>query len=365
MILHFYFARRFLRAFLGLALVFAVLVVLFDLIEQVRRLADTPASFGQAFGLALLHTPETLYEILPLIMVLATVATFVGLARTSELIVSRAAGRSALVSLASPVLVAFLLGALALGLLNPIVAATSKRYSTLMDIYLSGGASTLSFSTEGLWLRQGDEGGQTVIRAARANAEGTKFYDVTFHSYAAEGGLTRRVEARTAELREGAWQLTHAKLWPLDGTGNPEATAETHADFRIPSTLTVDRIRDSFGQPATIAIWDLPDYAAALQEAGFSARRHMVWLQTELARPFFLMAMVLISAAFTMRHTRLGRTGLAVLTSVMMGFSLHYVKNFAQILGENGQIPVMAAAWAPPVAALMLSVGLVLQMEDG
>ncbi|MGR3198079.1 MAG: LptF/LptG family permease, partial [Paracoccus sp. (in: a-proteobacteria)] len=55
----------------------------------------------------------------------------------------------------------------------------------------------------------------------------------------------------------------------------------------------------------------------------------------------------------------------AVLTSILMGFSLYYVKNFAQILGDNGQIPIWVAAWAPPVASLMLSVGLVLQMEDG
>ncbi|HAW48691.1 MAG TPA: LPS export ABC transporter permease LptG, partial [Roseovarius sp.] len=43
----------------------------------------------------------------------------------------------------------------------------------------------------------------------------------------------------------------------------------------------------------------------------------------------------------------------------------HYVRNFAQILGENGQIPVALAAWVPPVAALFLAVGLILHLEDG
>jgi lipopolysaccharide export system permease protein len=180
MILHFYFARRFLKSFLGLMLVFTLLIMLFDLIEQIRRLSDTTAGFSQALGLTMLHVPETLYEMIPLIVVLATVAMFVGLARSSELVVTRAAGRAALVSLMSPVLVAFGIGVFALALLNPIVAVTLKRYSAMTEFYLSGSNAALSFSSEGLWLRQGDDDGQTVIHAGRANAEGTQFYGVTF-----------------------------------------------------------------------------------------------------------------------------------------------------------------------------------------
>ena len=75
--------------------------------------------------------------------------------------------------------------------------------------------------------------------------------------------------------------------------------------------------------------------------------------------------LVLIASAFTMRHTRFGNTGIAVLASVLIGFALYFVRNFAQILGESGQISVLLAAWAPPVASVMLALGLLLHMEDG
>ena len=75
--------------------------------------------------------------------------------------------------------------------------------------------------------------------------------------------------------------------------------------------------------------------------------------------------MVLISSAFTMRHARFGRTGIAVLSAVLLGFTLYYIRNFSQILGENGQIPILLAAWAPPIASVMLALGLLLHMEDG
>lgn len=85
----------------------------------------------------------------------------------------------------------------------------------------------------------------------------------------------------------------------------------------------------------------------------------------ELAQPLLLAAMVLIGASFTMRHTRFGRTGVMVLSALGLGFSLFFIRNFAQILGETGQLPIAMAAWGPPVAAVLLPLGLVLHWEDG
>ena len=49
----------------------------------------------------------------------------------------------------------------------------------------------------------------------------------------------------------------------------------------------------------------------------------------------------------------------------LWGFALYFMRNFAQILGENGQIPVALAAWGPPAAAVLLPISLLLHLEDG
>jgi lipopolysaccharide export system permease protein len=338
-------------------------VGLVDLVEQVRR-AESDMTFRQVLGLTLLNLPSGIYEFLPLIVILSAIALFMGLARSSELVVTRAAGRSGLAALVGPAIVAALIGALAVAMLNPIVAATSTRYAELREAY-EGGGSVLSIGREGLWLRQGDARGQTVIRAARTNPEATVLFDVSFVEYLADEGPVRRIEAARAELGDGAWRLSEAKVWPLGEGVNPEAAAERLERLTVPSSLTQDRIRDSFGQPSAVAIWRLPDFIGQLEDAGFSARRHAVWLQMELARPLFLVALVIVAAGFTMRHPRAGRTGIHVLAAVLLGFGLHYIRNFAQILGETGQLTPWIAAWTPPVAALLLALGLVLQREEG
>jgi len=316
-------------------------------------------------ALVLLNVPWANYEILPLVMTLAAVALFLGLSRSSELIVLRASGRSALRGLLGPVLVALAIGVLSLVMGNPIVAATAKRHNDLKLSNRGGSLSALAIASEGLWLRQGSAEGQTVIYAVRASSDFGTLYAPNFVDFATDGRPLRRINAETARLAEGEWHLVNAKIWTLDQAVNSEATAEQRATLTLRSDLTQDRILESFGHPEFIPIWELPRFIDQLEQTGFSARRYAIWFHTELARPVFLVAMVLIAAAFTMRHMRGVNVGLMVMSAVLIGFGLHYIRNFALILGENGQIPILLAAWAPPVAAIFLALGILLHLEDG
>jgi lipopolysaccharide export system permease protein len=362
--LHLYFARRFLVLLVGVLAAFGLMLLLIDLIEQIRRFGDEGVGFGQILTLTALSLPATLYQILPLIVILATLSLFLGLARSSELVVTRAAGRSALRAVTAPAIVAFLFGVFSVAALNPIVTATTARYEVLSDRFQGRVASVLSISDEGLWLREGSASGQTVISAASSNPDGTVLRDVSFLGFDLDGTPAWRIEAASAQLGAGRWDLTDGKRWEFDAA-NPERAAQAFDAFSLPSSLTREQIRTSSGTASTIPVWALPGYIDRLERAGFAARSHRVWLHMELANPFFFAAMVLVAAAFTLRHVRFGRHGLMILFALLSSFSLYFVRNFAQILGENGQIPVLLAAWAPPVATLLLPAGLLLHLEDG
>lgn len=365
MTLSLYIARRFLGSVGRVFLAFLVILMLIDMIEQLRRFSDAGLGLAGAARLSLLSVPETLYRILPLILILGAIANFLGLARSSELVVVRAAGRSALRFLVTPLVVSVALGLLAVAFFNPLVAATSKAYDDARAELTQGGRSVLSVADTGLWLRQGSPEGQTVIQAARTNLDGTELFGVTFLGFDQDGRPTRRIEAETAKLIAGAWELTGTKTWDLTAA-NPEVTAVKAAGpVALPSDLTPERIRDSFGTPSAIGFWDLPDYIADLERAGFSARAYKLWYQMELALPMLMAAMVLVAAGFTMRHVRFGGTGRMVLFALLAGFGFYFLRNFAQALGDSGQIPILLAAWSPPVAAVMLSLGLLLHLEEG
>jgi lipopolysaccharide export system permease protein len=359
-----YILRGFLRALVAVFLVIAFVILLFAMVENLRRFGETGASMGDVLSITLLNAPEVLYQVFPLVLMLASLVTFLRFARTSELVVMRAAGVSALRLIGIPVAAAVVLGAIFVAAVNPFVAASIKRGVALEEEFRNQGRSLFSISPEGVWLRQADAQGQTVIQAARSNADGTILSRVRMHRFDREGSPYARIEAPAARLTPGAWVLEQAVTWRRDPDGRFTRVAES-GRVTLPTDLSADQIRDSFSPPETVGFWHLGRFIAQMEESGFSGQRHRLFLASELAKPALFAAMVLIGAAFALRPTRFGQTGVMILLAVLAGFALYFLKDFSESLGARGQIPLLVAAWTPPVAAILLALGLLLHLEDG
>lgn len=372
MTLWLYIARRFLGTVLAAFLGVLTLVVLVDLVELMRSNSAGRASFFDLLGMAMLHAPSITITAAPFTVLLASMTCFAVLARRSELVVTRGAGVSVWRLITPAVMVAAVLGVVSFAVYNPISSAFADRFETLEARYLKQGTSRLSVSPDGLWLRQGTEQGQTVILARRAAATIERLWDVSVFQFNTTDKLYRRIDARTAVLEDRAWRLNAVQQWDLAATPSEQSDAalvETMGvsidQMRLPTDLTVEHIRDSFAAPQTIGFWALPSFIDVLEDSGFSSARHRMHWYGLLSAPVVFVAMVLIGAGFSMRHARFGGLGYMAMGCVMCGFGYFFLSDIANALGASGTVPVLLAAWAPPVSAILFSLGLLLHLEDG
>ena len=364
--LNLYLLRRHLGGIAMAALAAMVLVMVGDLVELSGERVAEGAAPAPIVTMAFLHMPSILSETLPFIVLLGSLAAFLRLARSSELVVTRAAGMSVWRLLRAPVACAAVLGALAFAVWNPIAASTLARYELLDSRHFDGRESLLSLSAEGLWLRQSSPEGQTVINASRASDNGEELVGVQIFEFDEGGLLVRRMAARRAELVPGAWRVERARIWDLSDEGAfAVARGRDVEEVEVVTDLTSSRILESFADPQALSFWDLDAFIDTLDASGFSSVRHRLHQQIELAQPLMFVAMVLIAAGFSMRHVRFGSIGVRVLLCVISGFAIFFLSDFTQALGAAGTIPVPLAAWVPPVAALLLATSLLLHLEDG
>lgn len=364
MILELYLMRRIGVSFLIVSGVFLGMLLLLDMVEQMRRLAAASISFAQAFRLAILNLPEGFYEIAPLVLMLSAMWVGLAMSRSSEFVVIRATGRSIPRLLVAPTLAMLVASMGFVAVVNPLVAGASRESARVVAQIRDLPTSAVALLQEGLWLRQADALGGTVIHAAVAEDTGTLLHDVTFLVFHAQDGVARRLQADRAELRPGHWQLQDVKSWNLAEI-NPEQAAENLPVLVVPTDLTPEQIRDNFAQVRTIPLMQLPAFIAALERAGFAALEHRMRLQMELALPLMLCGMALMALALSIHHMRAGTAGLRALITILAGFSLFFLRNFAQVLGESGQVPVLLAAWGLPVATFLMALGLLLNLEEG
>ena len=361
-----YIARVFSLAVLAMLAGLSGLVSLFDFIELLRRSATKPdATFGLVSEIAALRLPWVSMQILPFAVLLGGIYAFWKLTRSSELIVARAAGVSAWQFLAAPVLCAIALGAAATAGVSPISAVMRGRAEALDNAYLRAGGGPLALNGGQLWVRQADRGldrqGVAIMHAMSVNLAGGDLLarDVSIFRLDGQDRLLERIEARRARLASGLWQLDDAR------TTTPGHVPVPASTLGLPTDLTVSRVEESFASPDTFSVWALPGFIAMLDRSGFSSIRHRLHFQELLALPLLAGTMSLLSAGFSMRPSRRGGVAQMLGSGVAAGFSLFLVSKIAGEFGQSGALPPALAAWAPAASGLLLSVALLLHLEDG
>jgi len=355
-----YLGRQFL---LGIGFVLGILlalIFLIDVVELLRRAAGREAAgFGLILGMAALNLPSLAQKVLPVATLFGAILTFSRLTRSHELIVARAAGVSVWQFLAPALVIALLLGTFMVTLFNPLAAIMSSRYEQLEGRFLEGRQSLLAVSSTGLWLRQADEFGQSVIHARHVSSAGTELRDVIVFLYKGTDEFTGRIDAKGAMLLDGRWRLTDALL---TRAGRP---ALRLPEYEIKTTLTLAQIQEGFASPQTLSFWSLPSFIRTLELAGFSATRHRLHWHSILSTPLLLAAMILLAATFSLRLTRSGHTGLLLGAGVLTGFLLYFVSDVVHAFGIAGNLPVILAAWTPTGVCTLLGLSLLLHLEDG
>lgn len=355
-----YLAKQFL---LNVAIVFAFcltiafVISVVDLLQRTSGREDVP--FNIIIEMALLKLPNLTEKMMPFAVMFGAIWCFARMTRSQELIIARAAGVSAWLFLTPALVVALLIGAFMTTVYNPFAATLISRFEELQARYIAGRPSLLAVSNNGLWLRQGDEKGQTVIHAKGVSHSGLHLQDVVLFIYVGKDTFSGRIDAKVASLQQEKWHLQEAWV-----TG-PERPAVFYPILDVKTSLTHDQIQESFATPETIAFWDLPQFIEQAESAGFSATKHRLHYHALLAAPVLLCAMIFIAAAFSLRLARLGGAARLIVSSVLTGFVLYFFADVSRALGISGVVPVVLAAWAPATTALLLGMAYMFNQEDG
>ncbi len=361
-----YVARVFMASVTGMLAALTGLIWLFDFIELLRRSATKPdATFAIVAEIGALRLPWISMQILPFAVLLGGILAFWRLTRSSELIVARASGVSAWQFLAAPLMCAVALGAFATAAVSPVSAVMRGRAEAMDNAYLRTGGGPLALNGGQLWLRQSDAEltpqGVAILHAHVVNLHDGELIanDVSIFRLDANDHLLQRVEASQAQLDDGDWRLSNARtILPGHLPSPPRALA-------LATNMTVARVQESFAPPDTLSFWALPGFIALLEHSGFSSIRHRLQFQTLLALPLLAGTMTLLAAGFSMRSSRRGGVAQMIGSGVAAGFALFMISKVAEEFGQSGALPPSLAAWAPAASGLMLSVALLLHLEDG
>lgn len=376
----------FREAVMGLALtlgVITVTILMVDVVEQMRTIGSRAnVSIWTASRLTLMKTPGLLIETLPFATLIGSILTFSQLNRRSEIPAMRAAGISAWRFLGPAIVLAGLVGAVMVTVIDPLATRLEADYVNERAHILNQRAP--SAGAGGVWLSQGDltsEGsrraggsvleenpeGQAIIHARRVVGRAESLEDVTFFYFRAGPGgpgdriFTHRIDAGRARLVPGFWQLDGGVVENRFGGGE----VRRQDALALPTNLKPETLLSRYASSKTIPFWDLASFITDNRRAGMDVEPYVLKLHTLLATPVLMAAMTLIGAVVCLRLARSGGLTRLIGAGALSGFLLFFVTRVAGGLSASGAAPPEAAAWCPPLIALFSVLAILAHNEDG
>jgi LPS export ABC transporter permease LptG/LPS export ABC transporter permease LptF len=352
LILDRYVARLYLRM---VALTFVSLLGIFyissfiDLSDKLFKGKATLGMLSQYFWFA---TPQFVYYVIPISLLIATLVTIGLLTRNSELIVMRACGIS-LYRVAMPLLAfAALASGILFGLEERVLADANRQADQLNQVIRTGTARTFDILNR-RWVvgRNGAIYHYEYYEPRRKELTQLSIYDFDARNWS----LVRRTYVASAAFdksslatgRTGAgWITRQGWVRELDASGGVRAYVPFNG-----RSVTLEP-PDYFGteQPEAdrMTYAGLRRYIAEMRAAGFNVMPFLVDLHQKVSFPFVTIIMTLLAVPFAVTTGRRGALyGIGV--GIVLAMVYWTANNLFGAVGDAGLLSPLLAAWAPNI----------------
>ncbi|MEN2494516.1 MAG: Lipopolysaccharide export system permease protein LptG [Hyphomicrobiaceae bacterium hypho_1] len=360
MIIKFYIARKFCLMVSITFLVCASLIFMIDFVELLRESGKKGnVSLVLLIQLVMLRVPAYTEIFLTFAVLVGSLASLLIFARRSELAVMRAGGISVWGVLAPCTLIAFILGLFSTTLYNTL-AANSRALAEEKYALVFGKSSNFLKQTSGLpWLRQDGIDGPSIISAKAVTEKGLRLLKVNVYQYNENYEFVESINAKTAKLFDGYWLLEDGLIIR---PGNPSVPFK---DYIVSSYLSPAKVRDALGSVISLSFWELPKLIESVEQTGLPTTAYRVQYQLLLARPFLLVAMVLLAATVSLKSFRSGGTQIMVVYGLTGGICFFLLAEISRQFGASGIIAPWVAVWVPILSTCLIASAILLHQEDG
>jgi LPS export ABC transporter permease LptF/LPS export ABC transporter permease LptG len=346
--------------YLGMILsTFLVLVVVFTLFELLGDIMRNQVPPSVVAEYLLNVTPYLLYNVAPLVMLLAVLVTFGLMQRSNELTAIKATGVS-IYRVVMPVIVAA--GVLAVGLFFAdqfYLPHTNKRQEALHN-QIKGKPAQTYLRPDRKWIfgQHNDIYYYQFFDPDRDTFGNVTVFQLNRPSFV----ITRRIHADRAHWADNLNRWVYEQGW--DRSLNVAAIVNYHpfdvATFpELPETPAY--FKKEVKQYTEMNYEELRRYIRDLQQSGFDVVRLRVQLNKKLSYPLITLIMAILAIPFAVSTAKKGAiTGVAVAVGIAVFYTV--VSRLFEAMGDLSQLPPALAAWSPDLIFVLVGGYLILKV---
>ena len=349
LILDNYILKQFLSTF-GLVLVSFLLLMLiftfFELLGDIIRNRTPLVTVGEYLVNLM---PNLIYNLTPLCTLVAVLATFGGLNRTSELTAMKATGISLYRVMVPVLVIAAILGAALFAFDESYLPGANRRQEALRSIIKGKPAQTFLRPDQQWIFGKQDPGKPSRIYYYEFfDPELDRFANLSVFEFDPDTfALSQRIFATSAHWEPALHQWIFENGWDRTFKGD---AMRSYTNFDVQTFPGINEDPSYFKkenrQSQEMSFGELNRYIHDLGQSGFDTIRLRVQLNRKLAYPLITLVMSILAIPFALSMGRRGSlTGIAAAIGLTVAYWV--VDGTFGAMGNVNMLPAFLAAWSP------------------
>ncbi|WP_396434800.1 LPS export ABC transporter permease LptG [Limnohabitans sp.] len=334
------------RAVLFVAVGFLALFLLFDVVDELQslsRLAAQGYQLQHALLYVALKTPDHLYELLPISVLIGSIFVMARLAQSSEFTILRTGGLEPWMALSALLKLGLVFVAITF-YLGDYAAPWAERQAQQIKAPFQGQLTT---GKTGAWLREKQQNQQFAVNVRRFDGI-NQMQEVRIHAFNDKGQLLRITTAQQASIQAGRWLLSGVedKFLLLPSADKPAQFSATKlASLVWPTGISTDMVAAALLSPDRMSTWELFSYMNHLSANNQNAQRYEIEFWRKVFYPLSCLVMLVLALPFAYLHFRSGQIAGHVFGGVLAGISFALLNNVFSFVGnlQNWQ-PLLTSA---------------------
>ncbi|MCB0393454.1 MAG: LPS export ABC transporter permease LptG [Bdellovibrionales bacterium] len=349
-------AKIFALYFLGAITVLLTLYLSVDAMSSMMSM-DAPGLTWAKYYFFML--PSIIYQLLPIVSMIATIFTLSGLNRSNELTAMFSLGMS-LARISAPILILVSLVTVFTFFLGDRVVPRAnqlKNYTYFVEIKKKPGLYS-TVKTNKIWYRSKN----ILFNIKTLDVKNRKAFGATFYYFDSDWNLVQLISAREVHMVDTTWKLKDGVLTIYEEKSNLPLT-KSFMEKTISLDEDVGDLKSGADSSEVLTSRELRGFIEKNKEAGLDTLHYEVDFHAKYGFAFSAFVMAFLGIPFSARHVRSGGVAMSIGACIVLGFVYWSLYSSGQALGRHGAIPAVLAVWIPNISMLGLTGWFLLRLK--
>ena len=351
-----YLFKKFSKKILLISIIFFVLVLIINLIEESNFLKESNTTFTTPVILTFLNGPSLLYEMFPFIFLVSTQFFFIDIYENKEIETLRLFGVNNFSLLKFLSIISFIFGFFIITIFYNFSSILKNEYLKIKNNYADDKKYLAVITKNGIWIKDTIDNNTVIINADKIIDEFLISSSITILDQNFE--IDKNIIAEKINIKNKKWILYKAILTQADNS------SKKYEEIEFKSNFDLERINNLFSDLTSLTYLELLKLEKDYNSIGYSTDEIEIQKHKFYSLPFLLCIMTILGTIIMIHNKFKKNLLLNLFIGIFFSVIIYYLSHFSNLLGENGRLPLIISVWFPILMLSTISIIGVIKLNE-